>query len=83
LEAARRIAENTPVRLEAARAAEQQATARYRAGLGNIVEVADAERLLAQSEMDDSLARLNVWRALLAVASVHGDLTPFLHRAAP
>jgi outer membrane protein len=80
LEGARRVAENTPYQLEAARAAEQQATARYKAGLGNIVEVAEAERLLTQSEIDDSLARLNVWRAILAVASAQGDIGPFLQQ---
>lgn len=81
LEGARLVAGNTPIQLDAARAAEQQATARYKAGLGNIVEVADAERLLAQSEIDDSLARLNVWRAMLALSSAQGDLGPFLQQA--
>lgn len=79
---ARRVAENTPVQLEAARAAEQQATARYNSGLGNIVEVAEAQRLLTQAEIDDSLARLGVWRALLGVAAAQGDLQPFLQLAA-
>lgn len=78
---ARRVAENTPIQLEAARTAEQQATARYNSGLGNIVEVAEAQRLLTQAEIDDSLARLGVWRALLAVAAVQGDLQPFLQLA--
>jgi len=82
LQAARRIAENTPVQLEAARGAEQQANARYRAGLGTIVEVADSERLLTQAEIDDALAGLNVWRALLEVAAADGDLDPFLREAA-
>jgi len=81
LEGARLIADNMPFRLEAARAAEQQAAARYKAGLGNIVEVAEAERLLTQSEIDDSLARLNIWRAMLAVSSAEGDLAPFLQKA--
>jgi outer membrane protein TolC len=78
LAGARRIAENTPVQLSAARATEQQATARYRTGLGNITEVAEAQRLLTQAEIDDSLARLGVWRAFLGVAAAEGDLTPFL-----
>jgi hypothetical protein len=42
------------------------------------VEVADAEGLLAQAEMDDAIARLNVWRALFGVAYAQGDLQPFL-----
>jgi outer membrane protein TolC len=81
LDGARRVAQNTPVQLEAARATEQQATARYKAALGTIVEVADAERLLTQAEIDDSLARLNVWRALLAMAAAQGDLGAFLQQA--
>jgi len=81
LAAARRIAETTPIQLEAARNTEQQASARYKTGLGNIVEVAEAERILAQAEIDDALARLGVWRALLAVAAGTGDLQPFLNQA--
>ncbi len=78
LEGARRVAQNTPLQLEAARAAEQQASARYKAGLGTIVEVAEAQRLLTQAEIEDSLARLAVWRALLGVAAAQGNLDPFL-----
>lgn len=78
LVSARRIAQNTPIQLQAARAAEQQATARYQAGLAIIVEVADAQRLLTQAEIDDSLAKLNVWRGLLAIAVAQGNLEPFL-----
>ena len=81
LEGARRVAQNTPIQLEAARTTEQQATARYRTGLGNITEVAEAQRLLTQAEIDDSLALLGVWRALLGVAAAEGDLTPFLMSA--
>ena len=79
---AARIARNTPVQLEAARTVEQQATARYNSGLGNIVEIAEAQRLLTQAEIDDALARLGVWRALLAIAAAQGNLQPFLQSAA-
>ena len=78
---ARNVAANTPVQVAAARAATEQATARYRSGLGNIDEVAEAQRLLAQAEIDDALARLGVWRALLGVATAAGDLQPFLAEA--
>jgi outer membrane protein TolC len=78
LNGARRVAENTPFELDAARTAEQQAAARYKSGLGNIVEVAEAERLLTQAEIDDALAKLGVWRALLGVAAAQGDIQPFL-----
>jgi outer membrane protein TolC len=78
LDGARRIAANTPIQLEAAQATERQAKARYQAGLGTIAEVADAERLLTESQIDNNLARLGVWRALLRLAFAQGDLTPFL-----
>lgn len=81
LNGSRRVAQNTPIQLEAARAAEQQATARYKAGLASIVEVAEAQRLLTQSQIDDSLARLGVWRALLGVGAAQGDLAGFLTQA--
>jgi outer membrane protein len=81
LDGARRVARNTPLQLEAATAAEQQATARYKSGLGNLIEVAEAQRLLTQTEIDDSLAKLNVWRGMLAVAAAEGDLEPFLKEA--
>lgn len=81
LAGAGRVALNTPVELEAARDAARQAEARYRAGLGSLVEVAEAQRLLTQTEIDDALARLSVWRAGLAVAAAEGDLTAYIQRA--
>jgi outer membrane protein len=81
LEGARRVAANTPIQVEAARMTERQATARYQAGLGTIVEVADAQRLVTQSEIDDALARLTVWRAKLVLAAARGNLQPVLQEA--
>lgn len=81
LDGARRAARQAPVQLEAARAVEQQSSARYKAGLGTIVEVAEAQRLLSQADADNALARLNVWRALLATAAAQGNLDEFLQRA--
>ena len=78
VQASRAVAGNTPVQLAAARQSEAQATARYQAGLASIVEVADAQSLLAQAEVQDQLARIDVWRALLAQAVAQGTLTPFL-----
>lgn len=85
LEWARHVAENTPTQLRAARESEAQARARFEAGLGTIVDVAEAQRLLVQAETDDALARLAVWRALAGVASAEGDLVPFFDftRSAP
>lgn len=80
LRAAIEIAKNTPVEREAATAGENQARARYQNGLASVTEVAEAQRLLAQAEADDAVARLGVWRALLAAAQARGDLTPFLEK---
>jgi outer membrane protein len=78
--AATDIARNTPIEREAATAGETQARARYQNGLTSVTEVAEAQRLLAQAETDDAVARLGVWRALLAAAQARGDLTPFLEK---
>jgi outer membrane protein len=82
LETARRIAENTPIQLKAANDAYAQARARYDSGLGTLTDVADAQRLLAQAEIDDVLARLAIWRTLAAASRVQGDLDPFLRLVA-
>ncbi|HEV2472853.1 MAG TPA: TolC family protein, partial [Chthonomonadales bacterium] len=81
LDGARRMAQNTPIELASSRQSESQATARFRAGLGTMVDVAEAQSLLARAEMDDSLARLRVWRALADMAAANGDLTSFLDAA--
>ncbi len=81
LEGSRAVAANTPVQVSAARAATGQATARYQSGLGTIDQVAEAQRLLTQAEIDDALARLGVWRGLLGVATAAGDIQPFLAEA--
>lgn len=78
LEGARKVAENTPVELEAAHSTETQVRARYQAGLATLVDVSDAESLLVQAEIDDALARLAVWQNLASVAAAQGDLAPFL-----
>ncbi|HUK35422.1 MAG TPA: TolC family protein [Vicinamibacterales bacterium] len=79
LQSTRAVAANTPVQLAAAQQSETQASARYRAGLANLVEVADAQSLLAQAELQDQLARVDVWRALLSAAVARGDLTPLVN----
>ena len=78
LDGARQVAENTPVELQAARANETQAQARYKAGLATVVDVSEAESLLVEAEIDDAVARLNVWRGLAGVSAAQGDLQPFL-----
>jgi outer membrane protein len=78
VDGARKVAENTPLELEAARTTETQEGARYQAGLATLVDVSDAQSLLVQAEIDDALARLAVWQNLASVAAAQGDLSPFL-----
>ena len=78
MDGARRVAENTPIQLASARVLEQQSRARYDAGLATIIEVADSQRLLLQAEVGDAVARLGVWRALVADAAAKGDISELL-----
>jgi outer membrane protein TolC len=78
LRATRAIAENTPIALSSAQTSFAQANARYKAGLSPIDDLAQAQRLLVQAKIDDSIARLNVWRAFLHLQAIRGDLQPFL-----
>jgi len=78
VEGAMRVAQQTPPALVSARVAQQQALARYQSGLAPVVDVADAQRVLAQAEIDDAVARLEVRRALLLFSRASGDLGPFL-----
>jgi len=76
---ARRVAENTPIQLSAAKDTETQARTRYRTGLATVVEVAEAQQLVVQATIDDAVARLGVWRALLGLANAQGDIGLFLN----
>lgn len=78
---ARRVAAITPAEVSSARTALDQATARYQSGLAPIDDVAQAERLLVSAQIDDSLARLSVWRARLELDTARGDIQPFLTEA--
>ena len=81
IEAARKFAANTPVQLKAAQETLQRARVRYEYGLTNVIEVADAQRLVTQAEIEDAVARLAIWRAMLAAAKLQGDLKSFLEQA--
>lgn len=72
------IAGETPVLVTAARENEIKAKERYRVGLTNVMEVAEAEQILARAETEDSVAQINVWLAQLTTAYAHGNLNPFL-----
>jgi outer membrane protein len=66
LRAASELARQVPVVVQAASAAHEQSVARYQSGLSSITDVADAQRRLAQADIDAGLADLAVWRARLA-----------------
>ncbi len=80
VDGALRIAQETPNQLKAAQQAETLTRDRFKYGLATVTEVADVQRLLAQAEIDNAVAHLNVWRALLVAARLQGDLKPFLER---
>jgi outer membrane protein len=75
------LAANMPVQVSAAETATRQAQARYQTGLGSVAQVAEANTVLAQSRMQEAIARVGVWRAMLQVSAVHGDLRPFMAEA--
>ena len=83
VDAALQIAANTPQQLQAARDTDTQARARYDAGLTSVIEVAEAQRLLAQAEAEAAVANLAVWRGLLAEAILKGDVRQFLRAVQP
>ena len=78
LETSIEIAKNAELELSAAQQSNRQAEARYKSGLATLVEVADAQQLLVNAESDEAVAKLNVWRSLLATGFAAGDLTSFL-----
>jgi outer membrane protein TolC len=78
LHAAREVAADTPIEVKSAHVAFDQARARYQAGLAPVDDLAQAQRLVVQAEIDDSIARLSVWRALLQLEAARGDINPFL-----
>ncbi|MBX3278047.1 MAG: TolC family protein [Acidobacteria bacterium] len=80
LAAAHRMTANTPAQVRASRETLDRINVRYEYGLATVPEVAEAQLLLARAEVEDAMARLGVWRALLAAARAEGDIGPFLDR---
>ncbi|MBU6451211.1 MAG: TolC family protein [Cyanobacteria bacterium REEB67] len=75
---ARKVADETPVLVQAARVREEKVLKRYGAGLTNMVTLAQAEKTLAEAEVEDALAQIEVWHSILSLAYVQGDLKPFM-----
>jgi outer membrane protein len=79
---ARRVAKETPVLVESAKVREIKVLKRYSNGLTNMVTLAGAEKALAEAEVENALAQIEVWRSILALAYVQGDLKPFIELVA-
>ncbi|MCL4781581.1 MAG: TolC family protein [Bryobacterales bacterium] len=80
LATARAIQAKMPETLSAAQELLSRSEVRYRTGLGTITELAEAQRLLEQAEVDDALAKVGVWRAAYGLAAARGDLAAFLEK---
>jgi outer membrane protein len=78
LSQARKVAEETPILVQAAKVREIKVLKRYSIGLANMVAVAQAEKALADAQVEDALAQIEVWRSILALSYVQGDIRPFL-----
>ena len=72
------VAKETAAAVLQARRAVDLATVRYTTGNGNVVEVADAERARVAADRDAAVARIDVWRAFVAVCRAEGNMDPVL-----
>jgi len=79
IKAAIQIAQHTPLVVQVAQQSEIQSRARYKAGLATLVDVADAQRTLVNAQIDDALAKLGVWTAMLSASKAQGRLEPFIN----
>ena len=78
LKSALDVAATTTNEVAASKRALELANARYSTGNASIVEVLDAERVLAAAERDEALARAEAWRAAAAVMRANGNVAPIL-----
>ncbi len=73
LDASRRALPGLEQSVTAARANQAQAEARFKAGLGNVVELADAENLLTSAQLELAVGEFAVARARAALGHVMGS----------
>lgn len=78
LEAGYEIIENTRIQLKAAEMALKQSQARYNNGLSSVVQLAEASQSMAQARLEEAQANIGIWKVLLSMAALRGDLKPFL-----
>ncbi len=73
LDAATRALPGLSEAVSAAQANQAQADARFKAGLGTVVELADAEALLTNSQLELAIGRFQVARSRAALARAMGE----------
>lgn len=73
-----KVASETPKLVEAAQVRETMVFKRYSTGLTNMVSLAEAEKALVEAQVEDAMAQVEVWRSILALAYIQGDLRPFM-----
>ncbi|MBX9720168.1 MAG: TolC family protein, partial [Candidatus Obscuribacterales bacterium] len=78
LEAGYEIIENTRIQLKAAEMALKQSQARYDNGLSSVVQLAEASQSMAQARLEEAQANIGIWKVLLSMAALRGDLKPFI-----
>jgi outer membrane protein TolC len=78
LEASYEIVENTRVQLQAAEMALKQSQARYDNGLSSVVALAESSQVMEQARLEEAQAHVGIWKVLLSMAALRGDLKPFL-----
>ncbi len=77
LQQSRKVADETPKLVEAAKVKEINLMKRYSVGLTNVVSLAIAEENLASAEVENAIAQIEVWRSILALGYAQGDLQNF------
>jgi outer membrane protein len=75
--AALEVARQAPIQLKAAHDAYGQSKSRYESGLTSIIELTQTFSLLNRAEVDASMAKGSVWRAVIQYAAATGNLTVF------
>ncbi len=73
--AALEAARQAPIQLKAAQDAYSQAKSRYDAGLNTILELTQTYALLNRAEVDASMAKGNVWRAIIMYSAASGNMS--------
>ncbi len=77
LQQSRKVADETPKLVDAAKVKEINLMKRYSVGLTNVVSLAIAEENLASAEVENAIAQIEVWRSILALGYAQGDLQNF------